>query len=350
MSHTETLDFESARAVQAVIGNDLRNLHLLEERVGIKATTRDGWIKLEGTKAAVQRARQVLDNLRDAQAKGLSIRRHEIQFAIDSLEKAESPKNTAKNGATEANGANRAPSPTPGPISLADLHASKIDVSPKKKSVIPKTPSQKAYLDAIRTHDLVFGAGPAGTGKTYLAMACAVAALRRDEVKRIILTRPAVEAGEALGFLPGDLEEKILPFLRPLYDALNEMLEPEEVARHVERGEIEIAPLAYMRGRTLGQSFIVLDEAQNTSTEQMFMFLTRLGPGSKCVVTGDPTQVDLPRNRKSGLVEARQALQKTEGVAFCEFDDSDVVRHDLVQRIIRAYRAHRGDQMTSFQL
>ena len=350
MSHTETLDFQSARAVQAVIGNDLRNLHLLEERVGIKATTRDGWIKLEGTKAAVQRARQVLDNLRDAQAKGLSIRRHEIQFAIDSLEKAESPKNTAKNGATEANGANRAPSPTPGPISLADLHASKIDVSPKKKSVIPKTPSQKAYLDAIRTHDLVFGAGPAGTGKTYLAMACAVAALRRDEVKRIILTRPAVEAGEALGFLPGDLEEKILPFLRPLYDALNEMLEPEEVARHVERGEIEIAPLAYMRGRTLGQSFIVLDEAQNTSTEQMFMFLTRLGPGSKCVVTGDPTQVDLPRNRKSGLVEARQALQKTEGVAFCEFDDSDVVRHDLVQRIIRAYRAHRGDQMTSFQL
>ena len=350
MSHTETLDFESARAVQAVIGNDLRNLHLLEERVGIKATTRDGWIKLEGTKAAVQRARQVLDNLRDSQAKGLSIRRHEIQFAIDSLEKAESPKNTAKNGATEANGANRAPSPTPGPISLADLHASKIDVSPKKKSVIPKTPSQKAYLDAIRTHDLVFGAGPAGTGKTYLAMACAVAALRRDEVKRIILTRPAVEAGEALGFLPGDLEEKILPFLRPLYDALNEMLEPEEVARHVERGEIEIAPLAYMRGRTLGQSFIVLDEAQNTSTEQMFMFLTRLGPGSKCVVTGDPTQVDLPRNRKSGLVEARQALQKTEGVAFCEFDDSDVVRHDLVQRIIRAYRAHRGDQMTSFQL
>ena len=337
MSHTETLDFESARAVQSVIGNDLRNLNLLEERIGIKATTRDGWIKLEGTKAAVQRARQVFDQLRDAQAKGFPIRRHEVQFAIDSLEKGENGGNGVKTGSG-------------GPISLADLHASKIDVSPKKKSVIPKTPSQKAYLDAIRTHDLVFGAGPAGTGKTYLAMACAVAALRRDEVKRIILTRPAVEAGEALGFLPGDLEEKILPFLRPLYDALNEMLEPEEVARHVERGEIEIAPLAYMRGRTLGQSFIVLDEAQNTSTEQMFMFLTRLGPGSKCVVTGDPTQVDLPRNRKSGLIEARQALQKTEGVAFCEFDDSDVVRHDLVQRIIRAYRAHRGDQMTSFQL
>jgi len=359
MSHTETLDFESARAVQAVIGNDLRNLHLVEERIGIKATTRDGWIKLEGTKAAVQRARQVFDNLREAQAKGLPIRRHEIQFALDSLEKAEGRKNGAKNGASgpnESNGStgatssNGSQSPTQAPISLADLHASKIDVSPKKKSVIPKTPAQKAYLDAIRTHDLVFGAGPAGTGKTYLAMACAVAALRRDEVKRIILTRPAVEAGEALGFLPGDLEEKILPFLRPLYDALNEMLEPEEVARHVERGEIEIAPLAYMRGRTLGQSFIVLDEAQNMSTEQMFMFLTRLGPGSKCVVTGDPTQVDLPRNRKSGLVEARQALQKTEGVAFCEFDDSDVVRHDLVQRIIRAYRAHRGDQMTSFQL
>ncbi len=181
-------------------------------------------------------------------------------------------------------------------------------------------------------------------------MACAIAALRRDEVKRIILTRPAVEAGEALGFLPGDLQEKILPFLRPLYDALHEMFDPEEIERHVAKGAIEIAPLAYMRGRTLGQSFIVLDEAQNTSTEQMFMFLTRLGPGSKCVVTGDPTQIDLPRTRKSGLIEARQALRDTPGVTFCEFDDSDVVRHELVQRIIRAYRAHRGDQITSLSL
>jgi phosphate starvation-inducible PhoH-like protein len=325
MSHTETLDFESARAVQSVLGNELKNLQLLEERLGVKATTRDGWIKLDGAKAAVDKALLVLGQLQAAQEKGLPIRKHEFQYALDSI--------AGKNGVT-----------------LSDLHASKIDVSPKKPSIIPKTPSQKAYLDAIRTCDLVFGMGPAGTGKTYLAMAAAVSALRRDEVKRIVLTRPAVEAGEALGFLPGDLQEKILPFLRPLYDALHEMLEPEEVARYVDRGAIEIAPLAYMRGRTLSQSFIVLDEAQNTSTEQMFMFLTRLGPASKCVVTGDPTQIDLPRNRKSGLIEAWQALQKTEGVAFREFDEADVVRHDLVQRIIRAYRAHRGDQMTSLHL
>ena len=324
MSHSETLDFESARAVLSVLGNEVKNLKLVEDRFGVKTTTRDGWIKIEGELPAVTSACQVFAQLRAAQAKGVPIRKHEFQYAMDSLAK--------------------------GAIPLGELHASRVDVSPKKPSVIPKTVSQKTYLDAIRSHDLIFGSGPAGTGKTYLAMACAVAALRRDEVKRIILTRPAVEAGEALGFLPGDLNEKILPFLRPLYDALHEMLEPEELARHVERGAIEIAPLAYMRGRTLGQSFIVLDEAQNTSTEQMFMFLTRLGPGSKCVVTGDPTQIDLPRNRKSGLIEARQALQKTEGIAFCEFDDGDVVRHDLVQRIIRAYRSHRGDQMTSLHL
>ena len=189
---------------------------------------------------------------------------------------------------------------------------------------------------------MVFGIGPAGTGKTYLAMAMAVAALKREEVARIILTRPAVEAGEALGFLPGDLKEKIMPYLRPLYDALRDMLDPEEMQRCIERGIIEVAPLAYMRGRTLNRAFVVLDEAQNTTTEQMFMFLTRLGSESKCVVTGDHTQIDLPSNKRSGLVEALQALRDVDGIAFCHFGERDVIRHELVQKIVRAYRRHRG--------
>jgi phosphate starvation-inducible PhoH-like protein len=188
----------------------------------------------------------------------------------------------------------------------------------------------------------VFGLGPAGTGKTYLAMAMAVAALKREEVTRIILTRPAVEAGEALGFLPGDLKEKIMPYLRPLYDALYDMLEAEEMQRFVERGVIEVAPLAYMRGRTLNRAFVVLDEAQNTTTEQMFMFLTRLGSESKAVITGDPTQIDLPNNKRSGLIEALQALRNVDGISFCRFEERDVIRHELVQSIVRAYRRHRG--------
>jgi phosphate starvation-inducible PhoH-like protein len=199
-------------------------------------------------------------------------------------------------------------------------------------------------------NDLIFGVGPAGTGKTFLAMAMAVAALKNEEVTRIVLTRPAVEAGEALGFLPGDLQEKIFPYLRPLYDALNDMLENEEIQRCMDKGIIEIAPLAYMRGRTLSRSFIILDEAQNTTTEQMFMFLTRLGQDSKCVITGDPSQVDLPYNRKSGLIEAMQALHGTEGIHFTKFDEVDVIRHELVQKIIRAYKAHRGEKTTSLTL
>ncbi|HEY8965957.1 MAG TPA: PhoH family protein, partial [Candidatus Methylacidiphilales bacterium] len=190
----------------------------------------------------------------------------------------------------------------------------------------------------------------AGTGKTYLAVAKAIEALARRRVRKIILARPAVEAGESLGFLPGDLQAKVDPYLRPLYDALEDMIPHDRLRRAMESRAIEIAPLAYMRGRTLSQSFIILDEAQNTSTEQMFMFLTRLGPGSKCVVTGDPTQIDLPKTRKSGLIEARQALRQTPGVAFNEFGEADVVRHDLVQRIIEAYRNHRGQQLTSMGL
>jgi phosphate starvation-inducible PhoH-like protein len=208
--------------------------------------------------------------------------------------------------------------------------------------VAAKTVGQKRYVDAIRKHDVTFGIGPAGTGKTYLAVAMALATLREGKVSRIILTRPAVEAGEALGFLPGDLYEKIMPYLRPLHDALQDMMPADEIQKHTERNVIEIAPLAYMRGRTLNHAFIILDEAQNATTEQMFMFLTRLGINSRAVITGDETQVDLPPHKRSGLIEAHRALRHVEGIAVIEFGKRDVVRHPLVQRIIEAYAQHRG--------
>ena len=225
--------------------------------------------------------------------------------------------------------------------SITELAAERIVCSPRKAPVIPKTPGQRDYVRAIREHDVVFGVGPAGTGKTYLAMAMAVAALKKEQVGRIVLTRPAVEAGEALGFLPGALEEKILPYLRPLYDALYDMLEMDEIQKFMDRGIIEIAPLAYMRGRTLNHSFVVLDEAQNTTAEQMFMFLTRLGNESKCVITGDRTQIDLPRHKRSGLLEAVEVLQNVDGLAIRQLSRKDVVRHPLVQKIINAYEQHR---------
>jgi len=217
----------------------------------------------------------------------------------------------------------------------------RIDVSPRKPPVFPRTPGQQIYLDAIQNHAITFGLGPAGTGKTYLAMAAAISALLNDEVSRIILTRPAIEAGEALGFLPGDLQQKIDPYLRPLYDALHDMLPAGEIEKLMERGVIEVAPLAYMRGRTLNHAFVILDEAQNTTTKQMMMMLTRLGFDAKAVVTGDPTQIDLPDNKNSGLLEAAVALQKIDDLAFVELGEEDVVRHPLVQKIIRAYQRHR---------
>ncbi len=229
-----------------------------------------------------------------------------------------------------------------GVSALKDIMSDRIQTSDKKPSVTAKTVGQKKYLDAIRRHDVTFGVGPAGTGKTYLAVAMALSALREGRVSRIILTRPAVEAGEALGFLPGDLYEKIMPYLRPLHDALHDMLPAEEIQKHTERGVIEIAPLAYMRGRTLNHAFIILDEAQNSTAEQMFMFLTRLGINSKAVITGDETQIDLPPHKKSGLLEAHRALRHIEGIAIVEFGKRDVVRHPLVQRIISAYEQHRG--------
>jgi phosphate starvation-inducible protein PhoH and related proteins len=229
--------------------------------------------------------------------------------------------------------------------SLVDFLDQTILVTPRSKPVAPKTAAQKKYIAAIRKHALTFGIGPAGTGKTYLAMAMAAAALVQKRVKRIILTRPAVEAGERLGFLPGDLAEKVNPYLRPLYDALNDMLDYEKLQQLRSQNQIEVAPLAFMRGRTLNDCFVVLDEAQNATSEQMKMFLTRLGYGSTAVVTGDVTQTDLPRGTRSGLRQAREILSGVDGIAFCEFSDVDVVRHPLVQRIVVAYDAYEDEQL-----
>ncbi|MEQ1860930.1 MAG: PhoH family protein [Chthoniobacteraceae bacterium] len=316
MSESATLEFESARALAALFANDLRLLKTAEESLGVKLTTREGWLRADGEADGVERVRRLFGQLDRARASGVSIRRPDFGYALRAV---------TKEGVTP----------------LDELAATKIQCSPKRPPVVPKTEGQRAYIGAIQRHDLVFGLGPAGTGETYLAMAMAVAALKRDEVTRIILTRPAVEAGEALGFLPGDLTEKIMPYLRPLYDALHDMIDAEELQRLVERGVIEVAPLAYMRGRTLNRAFVVLDEAQNTTTEQMLMFLTRLGSESKAVITGDPTQIDLPPKKRSGLVEALQALRDVEGIAFCRFEERDVIRHELVQAIVRAYRRHR---------
>jgi phosphate starvation-inducible PhoH-like protein len=314
---TETLHYENARAAQQLFNSDPRNLELLEDQLAVKATSREGWIRLDGDEPDVDRARQLFQYLESTIKSGLPVRNREFAYAL----------NVAKHDGVEA---------------LHSLAEQRIHTSSKKLSVAPKTVGQKRYVDAIRNYDVTFGVGPAGTGKTYLAVALAVAALKDDQVSRIVLTRPAVEAGEALGFLPGDLYEKIAPYLRPLHDALHDMLSPEEVLKLNEKGILEIAPLAYMRGRTLNQAFVILDEAQNCTTEQMLMFLTRLGHGSKAVITGDPTQVDLPGHKRSGLIEAIRILNRVEGIAIIEFSKRDVVRHPLVQRIIAAYEEHRG--------
>ncbi len=314
---TETLHFENARVAQQLFNHDSRNLQSLEEQLGVKATSRDGWIKLDGAADAVERAKNLFMSLEGSLKAGAPIRNREFAHAL----------NVVKHE---------------GVATLKDLMNDRVQTHEKKPGVTAKTVGQKRYVEAIRKHDITFGIGPAGTGKTYLAVAMALATLREGKVARIILTRPAVEAGEALGFLPGDLYEKILPYLRPLHDALQDMLPTEDLQKHTERTTIEIAPLAYMRGRTLNNAFIILDEAQNSTTEQMLMFLTRLGHGSKAVITGDETQVDLPSHKHSGLLEAHRVLRNVEGIAVVEFDKRDVVRHPLVQRIIAAYEEHRG--------
>ncbi len=316
MTETRTLQFESARALQSLYANDLKLLKNLEDSLGIKVTTREGWVKLEGEPDKIEKAQHVFDQLEQVRQKGVPIQKHEFNYALNSV-----------NEAREDN--------------LGEVVSTKIVTSPRKPPIVARTAGQRHYVDAIQKHDVVFGIGPAGTGKTYLAVAMAVAALKKEQVARIVLTRPAVEAGEALGFLPGELEQKIMPYLRPLYDALRDMLEPEEIDRAIARQTIEIAPLAYMRGRTLHNAFVILDEAQNTTTEQMFMLLTRIGPNSKCVITGDVTQVDLPANKRSGVVEALQALKDIPGIATVYFTERDVVRHELVRAIINAYQQHR---------
>lgn len=316
-----TLEFAHARELQALYGGDESLLRRMERELGVRITTRDAWLRIEGPTAALERARRVFDQLSRVTSSGGVIGAREFLFALGN-------------------------SADPDAGGLQALFEERIRCSPRKPPVVPKTASQRDYLRAIDSHDITFGIGPAGTGKTYLAVAKAVAALKEGRVDRIVLTRPAVEAGEALGFLPGVLEEKILPYLRPLYDALHDMLDPEEIQRAIEKNVIEIAPLAYMRGRTLNKAFIILDESQNTTAEQMFMFLTRIGMGSRCVITGDRTQIDLPKNKPSGLIEAIDALRGTPGIAFHLFGEGDVVRHPLVQAIIAAYKEHRGNRET----
>src|SRR5947207_2734873 len=317
MIETRTLQFESPRALQSLYANDLKLLKSLEDSLGVRVTTREGWVKLEGEPSRIDKAQHVFDQLEKARQKGIDIQKYEFNYALNSVAEAR-----------EEN--------------LDDLAATKIVTSPRKSPIMARSSGQRNYVEAIQKHDIVFGIGPAGTGKTYLAVAMAVAALKKEQVTRIILTRPAVEAGEALGFLPGELEQKIMPYLRPLYDALRDMLETEEIERLLTRQIIEIALLAYLRCRILTNAFVILDEAQNTTTEQMFMLLTRIGPNSKCVVTGDVTQVDLPANKRSGLLEALQALKNIPGIATVYFTERAVVRHQLVRAIINAYQQHRA--------
>ncbi len=321
MSASQKLEFETAHFLHGLFGNDLANLKTLEQRLEVSATTRDGWLKFDGEAPAVEDACAVMRQLEESQREGTEITRELFLFALDGV-RSEAPEKAG----------------------IQAVHAARLTVSSGKPPVVPKTQGQLEYLQAMDAYDVVFGVGPAGTGKTYLAMAKALSMLKQGLVERVILTRPAVEAGEALGFLPGDLKEKIFPYLRPLYDALYDMLKPEEVERLIEKGAIEIAPLAYMRGRTLSKACVILDEAQNTTCEQMFMFLTRTGMGSKCIVTGDASQVDLKPNVRSGLQEAVANLEGIETIAIHFFKDRDVIRHSVVQQIIDAYRKHRESE------
>ncbi len=332
---TETLEYETPHFLQSLFAGDLALLKALEQEAGIRITTREGWIRFQGAENGVATGKHVFEQLEKARRRGTDINEHFFRFAMENANNGKKP-NGAGNGSTPAETPAAAPS-------LDDLTGIKIVGSPRKPPVLARTKGQLAYLHAIRNHDVTFGSGPAGTGKTFLAVASAVAAYKAGDVQRIVLARPAVEAGEALGFLPGDLNEKVLPYLRPLYDALYDILEPEEIEKMIEKSIIEIAPLAYMRGRTLSRSFIILDEAQNTTQSQMLMFLTRLGEKSKCVVTGDPSQIDLKDPRTSGLREALRILPGTKGIAFCAFDGTDVVRHKVVQRIIAAYDKARTE-------
>ena len=308
----QTVSIERMEDAIDIFGSFDENIRLIEQELGVRVVSRDGQVKISGEEEPVDQAATVIRGLLSLSARGEAINEQNVRYLIQLVKSGNEDK-------------------------IQTLAADVLCVTAKGKPIKAKTMGQKKYVDAIRKHTITLGVGPAGTGKTYLAVAAAVAAFRAKEVNRIILTRPAVEAGERLGFLPGDLQSKVDPYLRPLYDALFEMLGPESYAKYVERGNIEVAPLAYMRGRTLDDSFIILDEAQNTSREQMKMFLTRLGFGSRIVITGDVTQIDLPGEKVSGLKEAMRILRDVEDIAICRLTGSDVVRHVIVQRIIKAY-------------
>lgn len=307
------LQFDDNRLLPLLYGEHDAHLSRIEHQLGVTLVNRGNIITVAGAETAVEKARATLETLWQRLRKGLRVTIHEVDAALRMA--------------------------ADGEAALASLHKTEGggQVVARKTSVTPRTPTQKAYLEAMERCELVFGVGPAGTGKTFLAVAEAVAMMSAGQVARIILSRPAVEAGERLGFLPGDMREKVDPYLRPIYDALNELMGKERVARKLETGEIEIAPLAFMRGRTLSNAFIILDEAQNTTPLQMKMFLTRLGENSRMVITGDVTQVDLPNGQESGLRDALRILQGVEGIEMIEFNAGDVVRHPLVGRIVTAY-------------
>lgn len=319
---SKTLHFPSPRHLSSLFGGREENLVHAERALGVKLVTREDWLKIDGPADKLALGEALFSFLNHSRSQGVTIRTPDFHRITDAFGRGEGAQ-------------------------LRTLLDEPLVIATNRKTIVPKTLGQKLYLQSILAHPIVFGIGPAGTGKTYLAMAAAVNALLKNQVERVILTRPAVEAGEALGFLPGDLREKILPYLRPLYDALHDMLDTEDVARLTEKGVIEIAPLAYMRGRTLSRAFIVLDEAQNTTPEQMMMFLTRLGEDSRMVVTGDVTQIDLPRSKQSGLLEVRHILAHIEGIDFHTFSGADVVRHPLVGKIIEAYDAYRNPMSRS---
>ncbi len=298
----------------------------MEETLGVEASIRGSKVFIQGEEGSVNKAKSFIKEYYSINSNGYSISPEDIKYVLKSIDEAY-PDSAPQNKSTADNP----------PNTLKEFFLSTIPVSSKKKFIVPRSEAQKKYMDAIKQHDMVLGIGPAGTGKTYLAMAMAISALMKKQVSRIILARPAVEAGERLGFLPGDLHEKVNPYLRPLYDALFDMMEAEKAYRLIDKGVIEIAPLAFMRGRTLNDSFIVLDEAQNTTSEQMKMYLTRLGFNSKTIITGDVTQIDLPAEKASGLIEAERILKGIKGLTFVYFSEKDVVRHKLVQEIVKAY-------------
>lgn len=317
MEHT--IHFTNAREATEVLGRSAELLPHIEKALGVNLTARDVWIKVKGPDESVELVNRFISYVRDARARGIELQKHGLLYALNAFRDGQEKE-------------------------LKEMHEHTIQTYPTKRSIFPRTLGQKEYVQAIKKHDICFGVGPAGTGKTYLAMALAVAHLIDKRVNRIILTRPAVEAGEALGFLPGDMHQKVQPYLKPLYDALHDMMEPDTIEQYMERGVIEVAPLAYMRGRTLNNSFIILDEAQNTTSEQMMMFLTRMGFESKCVITGDPTQIDLPSAKRSGLGEVIEILKDIQDIGIIHLDEKDVVRHELVQKIIKAYRRSRDRQ------